>query len=722
MMQTRIHALQTAVDRIRSKVVEPYEKIVARTAQLRRLQGACDLLRRIIRILYLSKRLHGQLQGGAREITKAAQSLNELDYLFHGVDLSGIDIVEQDTMFIRRARKDIERQAQKMLHQGMETQNQTQVATSLQVFHNLGSLKETVEKVLSDCESNIRRNIKTALSVQLLPTTTANPMRGPGRASMPAPGNTAAFRATLWTNLEKLMDQLYATCGQIHHLQKVLSKKRDPVTHVFFMEELYKEKQKNILHCFWESLTYIVKEEFVSNANENTFIKQAFEGEYPKLLRSFNELWKRLEQFTVGMTSKPEQIQGPRYKEEEEDLKYNPEQALKESLDLFEKAYLSRSLSRLFDPINLAFPGGSSHPPSNDDIEGISKTVSSELSVASVDQNLSILIARNVAKTLKLYASKCEQMLCTDGEASQVIAPPSAGQTKNAAVVNSLYRFHQSVGKVLASLQNLPERAMELIVSAMQELVNQMSAALKPLLDSISDSIEAIILTMHNEDFKGAAPKDSPDIPCSLYMRELQGFISRVQAEYLSQFMCTDFILQSINPVASRGIELFIIHATLLRPLGEGGKMRLAADCAQMELALAPLCHRPSDLGRPYKLLRAFRPMLFQTPEHIVKNTTVGEIVPYSTVLQFLFSKAPKELMSPHEGAGWSISRYSQWLCEHPTEKERLALIRGTLEFYVQGVNARHGKEYASIYPLMLDLLQKGTAAIEMQDKGQKLR
>lgn len=42
------------------------------------LQVACDLLRRIIRILYLSKRLQGQLQGGSREITKAAQSLSEL--------------------------------------------------------------------------------------------------------------------------------------------------------------------------------------------------------------------------------------------------------------------------------------------------------------------------------------------------------------------------------------------------------------------------------------------------------------------------------------------------------------------------------------------------------------------------------------------------------------------------------------------------------------------
>uniref|UniRef100_A0A8V0XVW7 Component of oligomeric golgi complex 5 n=1 Tax=Gallus gallus TaxID=9031 RepID=A0A8V0XVW7_CHICK len=78
MMQTRIGALQSTVDRIRAKIVDPYNKIVSRTAQLAKLQAACDLLRRIIRILHLSKRLQGQLQGGSREITKAAQSLNEL--------------------------------------------------------------------------------------------------------------------------------------------------------------------------------------------------------------------------------------------------------------------------------------------------------------------------------------------------------------------------------------------------------------------------------------------------------------------------------------------------------------------------------------------------------------------------------------------------------------------------------------------------------------------
>uniref|UniRef100_A0ABI7X7S5 Conserved oligomeric Golgi complex subunit 5 N-terminal domain-containing protein n=1 Tax=Felis catus TaxID=9685 RepID=A0ABI7X7S5_FELCA len=42
MMQTRIGALQGAVDRMKAKIVEPYNKIVARTAQLARLQGETE--------------------------------------------------------------------------------------------------------------------------------------------------------------------------------------------------------------------------------------------------------------------------------------------------------------------------------------------------------------------------------------------------------------------------------------------------------------------------------------------------------------------------------------------------------------------------------------------------------------------------------------------------------------------------------------------------------
>lgn len=38
---------------------------------------------------------------------------------------------------------------------------------------------------------------------------------GPGRAAMPTPGNTAAWRATLWTRMEQLMDSIYSACGQV---------------------------------------------------------------------------------------------------------------------------------------------------------------------------------------------------------------------------------------------------------------------------------------------------------------------------------------------------------------------------------------------------------------------------------------------------------------------------------------------------------------------------
>ncbi len=42
------------------------------------LKEACDLLRKVIRMLYLLKRLKSQMQGGNREITKVAQTFSEI--------------------------------------------------------------------------------------------------------------------------------------------------------------------------------------------------------------------------------------------------------------------------------------------------------------------------------------------------------------------------------------------------------------------------------------------------------------------------------------------------------------------------------------------------------------------------------------------------------------------------------------------------------------------
>lgn len=67
-----------------------------------RLQDATDLLRRLIRLFYLTKRLRQQMAAGNnREITKAAQTLNELNFLENdGESLDGIHIIEEDREFI----------------------------------------------------------------------------------------------------------------------------------------------------------------------------------------------------------------------------------------------------------------------------------------------------------------------------------------------------------------------------------------------------------------------------------------------------------------------------------------------------------------------------------------------------------------------------------------------------------------------------------------------
>ncbi|CAI9719984.1 conserved oligomeric Golgi complex subunit 5 [Octopus vulgaris] len=723
MMQSRIQSLLSAMERIRCKVSDPFNKIVMRTAQLRRLQEACDLLRRIIRILYLSKRLRSQLEGGAREITKAAQSLNELDYVCEGMDLSGIEVIEADRRFIKQARKDVEAQAQKMLEQGMETQNQSQVATSLQVFYNLNSLSATVKKVVNNCRETLHQNVKNCLNMQLLQQQLPSQGQGgPGRALMPVTGNTAAYRANLWTNMEKLMDNIYAACAQIQHLQKVLTKKRDPVTHICFIEELSKTSDEpiNIMQDFWESVTSILTDEFKAAARDTSFLKQAFEGEYPKLLRLYNDLWKRLHQFNVTSNTATSVIHTDFSAIESTDddffsqkaatkTGYDSEMALRNTLASFETAYLSRSLSRLFDPINLVFTSGSLNPPTKEEVDSIVKTIASELNVASVDTKLSVTVARNVTKTVKLFCVKSEQLLTTDGEASQVIRPATPGQIRNAVIVNTLYQFHVAVSKVISGLNFYPSEALENLNESLKDVVMLMSSGIQPLLSSISDALEAIILTIHQEDFSGDAPTSTTvDAPCSLYMKELQSFIARARTDYLSQYTCADFIFNSINGVCCRCIELFVRHACLIRPLGDGGKMKLASDFAQMESALSPFCHRPSDLGRPYRLLRAFRPLLFQSSEHISRNPVLGDVIPYSLVLSFLFARAPAELTSPHQNADWSVSYYSQWLDNHTSEKDRLTFIKGALEAYVQQVKCRQGKKFADIYPVMLELLQQG--------------
>jgi len=241
-MQNRITSIQSAVERVRNKVGEPYKKIQSRTTQLRRLQNTCDALRRIIRLQRISKRLRLQLNSGIKEITKAAQSLRELEHLSEGIDLHGIEVFDENQIFFHQAKEEVLSNAKRILDQGLRSLNQTHTATALQVFYNLGCLQIPVQSAENEAIKHINKCIQNALSST---NNTASSNNGsfnktPGKLSSSLSTNSAVFRNNLWANLENLLDQVSSSLLQLFHLQQVLLKKRDPITHVIFANEITK--------------------------------------------------------------------------------------------------------------------------------------------------------------------------------------------------------------------------------------------------------------------------------------------------------------------------------------------------------------------------------------------------------------------------------------------------------------------------------------------------
>jgi hypothetical protein len=136
----------------------------------------------------------------------------------------------------------------------------------------------------------------------------------------------------------------------------------------------------------------------------------------------------------------------------------------------------------------------------------------------------------------------------------------------------------------------------------------------------------------------------------------------------------------------------------LIRPLSEVGKLKLAADMAQLEFAVSQFLSDHGitldQIGDGYKALRAIRPLLFlDTSQLSAAHHTAN--VPAIVLLHHLIARSPPSALPlPHKHHHMSKMDYMKWVDKH-TEKE-------AIEFALEGVKSGDPKQLE--YRLIMDL------------------
>ncbi|XWS35298.1 hypothetical protein CRYUN_Cryun21dG0114000 [Craigia yunnanensis] len=712
-LRSSISSLQSSLRRVRSELSEPHNSILSKTAQFSNLHRTSELLSHSIRAIRLSKKLRDLMASAEAEpekldLAKAAQLHNDILTLCEEYDLSGIDMVDEELNAVGEIGSRLRVEAMKVLERGMEGLNQAEVGTGLQVFYNLGELRGTVEQLVNKYKGMAVKSVSVALDMKAISAGGGGGGFGPGGirgSGTPQIGGSGKAREALWQRMGSCMDQLQSIMVAIWHLQRVLSKKRDPFTHVLLLDEVIKEGDPMLTDRVWEALVKAFATQMKSAFTASSFVKEIFTNGYPKLFSMMENLLERILCDT--------DVKGvlPAITSEGKDQ-------MVAAIETFQMAFLASCLSRLSDLVNSVFPVSTrGSVPSEEQISRILSRIQEEIEAVQLDARLTLLVLREISKVLLLIAERAEYQISTGSEARQVTGPATPAQVKNFALCQHLQEIHT---RITSMIMGLPTIAVDVLSPALGSIYGVACDSVTSLFQAMIDRLESCILQIHDQNFSAVGMDAAMDNNASPYMEELQKCILHFRSEFLSRLLPSSanattagtetICTRLVRSMASRVLLLFIRHASLVRPLSESGKLRMARDMAELELAVGQNLFPVEQLGSPYRALRAFRPLIFLETSQLGASTLLQDLPP-SVILHHLYSRGPEELQSPLQRNKLTHLQYSLWL-DSQGEDQIWKGIKATLDDYAANVRARGDKEFSPVYPLMLRLGSslKGTA------------
>ncbi|GLU06683.1 hypothetical protein SLE2022_236890 [Rubroshorea leprosula] len=715
-LRSSVSSLQSSLHRIRSELSDPHKAVLFKTAQLSNLHRTSELLSHSIRALRLSKKLRELMSAAESEpekldLTKAAQLHCEILCLCDEYDLAGIDVVDEELNAVKEIGSRLRSEAMGVLERGMEGLNQAEVGTGLQVFYNLGELRETVEQLVNKYRGMGVKSVSAALDMKAI--SGGGGGFGPGGirgSGTPQIGGGGKAREALWQRIGSCMDQLHSIMVAVWHLQRVLSKKRDPFTHVLLLDEVIKEGDSMLTDRVWEALVKAFASQMKSAFTASSFVKEIFTNGYPKLFSMIENLLEGISRDTDVKGVVPA-------------ISSDGKDQMVAAIATFQTAFLTSVLGRLSDLVNSVFPVSSRGSiPSKEQISRITSRIQEEIEAVQLDARLTLLVLREISKVLLLIAERAEYQISAGPEARQVTGPATPAQIKNFALCQHLQEIHTRVSSMMTGL---PAIATDVLSASLGALYGVACDSVTALFQAMIDRLESCILQIHDQNFSVLGMDAAVDNNASPYMEELQKSILHFRSEFLSRLLpsransstagtetiCTTLVRR----MAARVLIFFIRHASLVRPLSESGKLRMARDMAELELAVGQNLFPVEQLGAPYRALRAFRPLIFLETSQLGVSPLLQDLPP-SVILHHLYSRGTEELQSPLQRNKLTPMQYSLWLDSHG-EDQIWKGIKATLDDYAAKVRSRGDKEFSPVYPLMLQL---GSSLTENAPPSQK--
>lgn len=199
--------------------------------------------------------------------------------------------------------------------------------------------------------------------------------------------------------------QVHACAVAVWLLQRVLAKKRDPVTHALFLEESSSPGPAAALPCerFWSLLTHGLAEQFGRSFQAAGFVRDTLTAAFPRFASLLEGAFVKLAQEgeSRDRTAPPLVARGVAAAD------------FLRVAEPFQNAYLAKSLARLSEAANAAFPQGGRGSPAPQDVQAFVARIREEAAAASANAGLCALVVSGVGKAVKLFAENCEYGIVT---------------------------------------------------------------------------------------------------------------------------------------------------------------------------------------------------------------------------------------------------------------------------------------------------------------------